>query len=257
MKIIAVDDEQLMLDALVACIRKAAPDAELMPFRRAGEALAYAQEHPVDVAFLDIRMRGMDGLELGKRLLDLYPALNIIYCTSYDEYISEAFRNIRCNGYVMKPVDIEQIQSELSHLRLPFQNEKIVAPCRVVFRCLGRFEVFVDGEPVKFENSKTKELLAYLVDASGGICNNQEIIAKLWEDDRRHDSYFKKIRKDLIDTLEALGCEDILCRHRGGLGINADLVKCDYYDWRKENPGKKPEIYMSQYFWALIPDFEW
>lgn len=254
MRILAVDDEQLMLDALVCCIKEAEPDASVFPFRRGSDALTFAGENPVNVAFLDIRMRGMDGLELGKRLVELYPDINLIYCTSYDEYVSEAFRDIRCNGYITKPVDAEQIRTELDHLRVPMN---LPSQKRVTFRCLGRFEAFIDGEPVKFENAKTKELLACLVDACGGILGNQEIIVKLWEDDNRHDSYFKKIRRDLLETLEALGCGDVICRQRGGIGINVDRVVCDFYDWKKQNPGKKPEIYMSQYFWALIPDFEW
>lgn len=254
MKILAVDDEQLMLDALTANIVVAAPHAEVFPFRKASDAIAFAQNNQIDVAFLDIRMRGMDGLELGRRLLDMHPMLNVIFCTSYDEYISEAFREIRCNGYITKPVDAEAIRRELDHLRIPVNTNSN----RITFRCMGYFEVFLDGEPIKFENAKTKEVLAYLVDACGGICGNQEIIAHLWEDDGRHDSYFKKIRKDMIDTLERKDCGDILFRQRGGLGINAEKVNCDYYDWRKANPGKKkPADYMNQYTWASVPDFEW
>lgn len=255
MRILAVDDELLMLDALTASIRKAAPDAEIVSFRRSSDALVYAVSNSVDVAFLDIRMRGMDGLELGKKLLEIHPELNLIFCTSYDEYVSEAFREIRCNGYITKPVDAEQIARELSHLRVPLAAKSAK---RIHFQCFGRFEVFLDGEPLRFESAKTKELLACLVDAAGGITGNQEIIAKLWEDDGRHDSYYKKIRKDLTDTMERVNCEDILFRQRGGLGINTDKVSCDYYDWRKQNPNqKKPVEYMTQYSWATVPEYEW
>lgn len=252
MKILAVDDEQLMLDALCDCIMEAEPDSELYRFRKPREALAFVQTNPVDVAFLDIRMRGMDGLELGRKLLELYPELNLIFCTSYDEYISEAFREVRCNGYISKPVDADQIRKEMAHLRAPLRRKEN----QVTLRCIGYFEAFLNGEPIRFENAKTKELLACLVDACGAVCSNQEIAVKLWEDDNRHDSYFKKIRKDLFDTLEGIGCGDILVRQRGGVGINVDKVNCDYYDWRKDNPGKwRPSEYMLQYSWADIPDY--
>lgn len=251
MKILAVDDEQLMLEALTQSIRKAEPSAESYSFRKSREALEFASTHPLDVAFLDIRMRGMDGLELGRKLMEIYPDLNLIFCTSYDEYVSEAFRKIRCNGYITKPVDAGQISQELAHLRIRFRP----TGKRIRFHCLGRFEVYADGQPIKFENSKTKEFLAYLVNACGEICGNQEIIDRLWEDDYSHNSYFKKIRKDLVDTLERLNCSDILYRQRGGLGINTELVDCDYYDWKKENVGaKRPKEYMTQYNWTLVPD---
>lgn len=251
MKIIAVDDEILMLDALTRSIREAAPDAEVAPFRKPSDALTHAGVHRVDVAFLDIRMRGMDGLELGRRLMELHPNINLIFVTSFDEYIPEAFRSVRCNGYITKPVDAEQVAKELSHLRLPMKISK-----RVRATCLGRFEVFVDGQPVKFENTKTKELLACLIDAEGGVVPNQELIAKLWEDDNRHESYFKKIRKDLYDTLQAMGCSDIIHIQRGGLGIVTGQIDCDYYTWKQRNPGQKPQIYMAQYTWANPPLYE-
>lgn len=254
MVILAVDDEQLMLDALTGSIKEASPQSEVYAFRRPSEALRYAEENPVDVAFLDIQMRGTDGLELGRRLLEIYPDINIIYCTSFDEYISEAFRSVRCNGYITKPVNADLIAAELRHLRVPRKAE---SSSRLTLRCFGRFEAFVDGTPVSFESVKTKELLAALTDACGGICGNQELIAKLWDDDNRHDSYFKKLRKDLFETLQALGCDDVIIRQRGGIGINTELVDCDYYDWRDENSGSKPDNYMTQYDWANNLYYEW
>lgn len=254
MNIIAVDDERIMLSGLLQCIRQASPDSDIQGFRMSLEALKYAQENPVDVAFVDIRMPGMDGLELGRRLLEIHPDLNLIFCTAYDEYISEAFRKIRCNGYIVKPADTEQIAEELRHLRI---QKSSVPQKRVRIQCFGWFEIFADDRPIEFEYTKTKELLAYLVDKCGGTSGNQEIIAALWDDDDNHNSYFKKLRKDLQDTLEKYECSDILWRQRGGLGINTDTVDCDYYTWRQNNTGKYDGDYMLQYDWANIPLYEW
>lgn len=255
-RILAVDDEQLMLDALVLQIKRAAPDAEVISFRKSREALEYAQTHWIDAAFLDIRMKGMDGLELGRYLLNIHPEVNIIYCTSYEEHVSEAFREIRCNGYITKPVDLEAVKNELAHLRSPIKEIREVPKKRVFIQCLGYFEIFVDGKSVQFSSTKTKELLAFLVHANGCICGNQEIIAILWEDDNRHDSYYKKLRKDLILTLFHLNCLDILIQRRGSLGIDVSKVDCDFYDWKKENPGEIPFEYMTQYNWAMTPYYQ-
>ena len=62
MRILAVDDEQLMLGRLERCIREAAPEAELISFQKATECLSYVRKQQADVAFLDIRMRLMDGM---------------------------------------------------------------------------------------------------------------------------------------------------------------------------------------------------
>lgn len=247
MKILAVDDEKLMLGALENAIREAAPDAEIYSFRKGSDCLAYARGNRIDAAFLDIRMRGMDGLQLARELLCLYPELNIIFCTGYDDYISEAFREIRCNGYITKPVDAEHVKTELAHLRIPLSHKE---KKKVRFQCFGYFEAFVDDRPMEFKRSKTKELLAYLVSAGGAVCSNQEIKVYLWEDDANHESYLKKLRGDLVDTLEQYGCADILCRQRAGMGIRSDQVDCDYYSWKKENSGRYMGEYMKQYSWG-------
>lgn len=247
MKILAVDDEKLMLMALETAIHEAVPNADLVSFRRAADALAYTEENQVDVAFLDIQMRGMDGLDLARKLLEIDPRINIIFCTGYDDYISEAFRDVRCNGYISKPVDARKVYQEMQHLRAPLEP---VSQRKVRFQCFGNFEVFADGEPMQFERMKTKELLAYLVNANGAVCTNNEIIVNLWDDDENHDSYFKKLRQDLFSTLEKYGCSEILYRQRGGIAIETDSVDCDYYDWKKNNKGRYPGEYMKQYLWS-------
>ena len=61
----AVDDEKIALQGLLASIQKAAPDAEIYGFRYTGEAIAHMENTPCDVAFLDIEMKGMNGIEVG------------------------------------------------------------------------------------------------------------------------------------------------------------------------------------------------
>ena len=72
----------------------------------------------------------------------------------------------------------------------------------------------------------------------------------LWDDEDNHDSYFKKLRQDLFNTLERYNCSNILYRQRAGIGIVIELVDCDYYEWLKTNQGKYPGEYMKQYLWS-------
>ena len=64
MRIIAVDDEKLALDALLGSIRKAAPEAEIYGFNDAAEALDFLEDQPCEVAFLDVEMPEINGVEL-------------------------------------------------------------------------------------------------------------------------------------------------------------------------------------------------
>lgn len=247
MKIIAVDDKKLTLEALTDAIKKTEPNAQLYCFRSGSEALAFEEIADCDVAFLDIEMPEVNGITLAKKLKIINPYINIIFATGYGEYTGEAIE-LHCSGYLMKPITPEKVRRELDDLRHPVQPQR---KKRVRIQTFGNFEIYVDGEPLRFQRDKTKELLAYLVDR-GTLCTHREIIAALWENDVS-DSYFRHLYKDLSDTLREKGCEDILIRQRGKLGIAADNVECDYYDWIEGKPRAINAYrgeYMSQYSWS-------
>lgn len=64
MNIIVVDDEPLALRGIARLVREAGEAGEVQEFSLPRTALAFAREHRVDVAFLDIEMPGMSGIEL-------------------------------------------------------------------------------------------------------------------------------------------------------------------------------------------------
>ena len=100
MMILACDDERIPLELLSASIREARPEARLFAFGDPMELLDFARQNQADVAFLDIQMYGMTGLELAKRLKDLIPEINIIFVTGYSQYAGDAMM-LRASGYVM------------------------------------------------------------------------------------------------------------------------------------------------------------
>lgn len=250
MRILAVDDEKLMLERLVRCITEAVPQAEVVSFQKATECLAYAMKEQVDVAFMDIRMRMMDGMELARQIKLLQPKINIIFTTGYSDYIYDAVSEIRCSGYVLKPVTTEQIRRELDNLRHPIEQQ---SGAKVHMQCFGNFEVFVDGKVLPLKPEKMKELLAYLVDRKGALCSNSELLTVLWEDDGDHYDYLKKCKKSLVAALDEVGCKDVLVSKRGSIGVDKDAFSCDYYDWIEGKPSGINAYqgqYMTQYSWG-------
>ena len=87
MKIIALDDEKIALEALEEAIKEAKPDAEVHGFWKAKDALEFARENPCDVAVLDIQVWDMNGIELAKQMKILRPDMNIVFATGYDDYM--------------------------------------------------------------------------------------------------------------------------------------------------------------------------
>ena len=98
MRVIAVDDEVLMLGALVAALEESPDITEIAKFLDCEEALAYVRSNPIDAAFLDINMRGMGGLALAESIISARPHCKIVFCTGHEEYAIPAFK-IHASGY--------------------------------------------------------------------------------------------------------------------------------------------------------------
>ena len=120
MRILAVDDEKIALELLVSSIKTADPSAEVISFDNPKDALELVKNTPCDVAFLDIQMKHYHGIRLAQELKLLYPGINIVFATGYDEYMGDAFE-MHASGYVMKPVTPEKVRREIADLRCPLQ----------------------------------------------------------------------------------------------------------------------------------------
>ena len=243
---IAVDDEALMLGALVKAITASPDIAEVSKFAVCEEALEFVKENPVDIAFLDINMRGMGGLALAEKILSVCPDCKIVFCTGYEEYAIPAFK-LHASGYLLKPVSAKDVQGEIDNIKGIRQREK-----PLVVSCFGNFEVYAKGEKLIFKRSKTKELFAFLIDRNGAGVSVAEIGVALWEtdDEQKNQNYIHQLFRDLRQTLETIGMEGVFERNNYLYSINPAKIDCDYFSYLKSG---KPEFfgeYMTQYSWA-------
>ena len=253
MRILCVDDEPLMLQMLEMAVREARPDADITAFSKQTDLLSEARENGCDIAFLDIHMRGMNGVELAKKLKEVNPKMNIIFVTGFSEYTGDAMR-LHASGYIMKPVTAEDIAKELDDLRFPIVP-KDNALLKV--QCFGNFDVFTpDGKPVHFERSRSKEIFAYLVHRHGSSCTKKEIAAALFEDmpyDSKQQVHLQKIVSAMMKALREAGAEAVINKSYNNMSVNTDLLDCDYYRFQELDAGAVNAYqneYMSQYYWA-------
>ena len=132
MRILAADDEPLMLDMLTDRIRQACPQGEVHAFSSARKLLEWVEENggAFDAAFLDIEMPGMSGIALAQRLKELCPRGNLIFVTGYSQYMAEAFQ-LHASGYIMKPVTVRAVEEELRNLRYPPQQQEHPQPSAI------------------------------------------------------------------------------------------------------------------------------
>ena len=244
---IAVDDEILMLGALVKAV-DASPDIrEVNKFSDCDEALDFVKKNPVDIAFLDINMRGMGGLALAESIVAARPNCKIVFCTGYEEYAIPAFK-LHASGYLMKPISAEDVQAEINNIKGVKQREKLLN-----VHCFGNFEVYAKGEKLMFKRLKTKELFAFLVDRKGAGMTAKQICAVLFpddEDDVKNAAYLRQLVMDLKNTLKSVGAENVLRHETPCYRVDTSLIQCDYLTYLETG---KPEFlgeYMMQYSWA-------
>ena len=244
---IAVDDEALMLGALVAAVGASPDITAVNKFSDCDAALEFVQENSVDIAFLDINMRGMGGLALAEKIRAVCPDCKIVFCTGYEEYAIPAFK-LHASGYLMKPISAEDVQGEIDNIIGVRNKEK---PLTV--KCFGNFEVYVNNQKLMFKRLKTKELFAFLVDRNGASMTAKQICAVLFPDDfddTKNAAYLRQLVLDLKNTLKSVGAEAVLRHETPCYRVDTSLIRCDYISYLETG---KPEFhgeYMTQYSWA-------
>ena len=247
MKAIVVDDELYMLETLEEAVRASSDITQVERFSTCSAALAYAAENPFDIAFLDINMRGIGGLGLAEKLMELHPYCKIIFCTGYEEYAVSAFQ-LHVSGYLMKPITAEAVQKEIDHIKGVKVTEKLLT-----IKCFGNFEVLHNGEILRFKRKKAKELLAVLVDRNGAGMTAKQLCAILFPDDTddaKNAAYLRQLVLDLKNTLKAIRAEDVLRHDTPYYRVDTNLVKCDYLSFLETGNPKFHGEYMTQYSWA-------
>lgn len=108
MKCVVAEDEALLRDDLIASLREAWPGLEVIACDDGGSALEAIAEHRPEVAFLDIRMPGLTGLEVASAASQASPKTHIVFVTAYNQYAIEAFDRGAVD-YLLKPVAHERL----------------------------------------------------------------------------------------------------------------------------------------------------
>ncbi|MCQ2399037.1 MAG: response regulator, partial [Clostridia bacterium] len=204
------------------------------------------------IAFLDVRMPRISGLEMAKLLKRINPNVNVIFVTGFDEFSVDAF-SLRASGYLMKPVMVSDVKREIDNLRNPVVDGK---RSRIEVQTFGKFEVFVNGKPIEFSRKPSKEALAYLVDLKGAVASAKDISSVIFEDSaytRSMQSYMSIIMRQLGESLQKAGIAHILLKTSNGYAIDVNAVHCDAYDYLSGEPSAINKFfgeYMSQYSWS-------
>ena len=119
MKILVVDDEPLIGQYIVQCVRNADPSAEVAGVTSGAKALRRLEEELFDVLFADITMPKMDGLELLERVREGYPSVNVIMLTCHEDfgYVRAAMQHQAADYLLKNEISEERLRGLLERLQ--------------------------------------------------------------------------------------------------------------------------------------------
>ncbi len=224
-------------------------------------AMAYAQQHEIDCAFLDISLTDRDGIALARDLRGLHPRIEFAFITGYDEFARAAYE-VGGRAYLTKPYGREELHQALAlmqRLTQPWLTQRpqgIPNHPHIFMKTFGSFDLLIDGVPVYFKHSKAKELLAYLVHQVGGSVTSAQVFYTLWDHQaytRDNSTYVRRTLRLLKEELESLGISHILISMRNSIRVDTQYFFCDAYGLLHGNQQAIDAfagVYMRQYPWA-------
>ena len=116
--VLLVDDESIILEGGLAILRQALPRAKVFGFTKPSQAVEFVRKHPVALAFLDIELGRVSGLDLCRELIRIRPRVNVVFLTAFQEYSFDAW-DTGASGFLLKPLDVEAVRRQLLHLHYP------------------------------------------------------------------------------------------------------------------------------------------
>lgn len=114
MNAIIVDDEPIMVRSFLRLVKNIEKITCIKAFSNAKDVLDFSRIQKFDVAFIDIEMPNMKGVELAERLQIENPDVLIIFVSAWDEDEKIDDKSI-CKGYINKPFSEDDIRRELEY----------------------------------------------------------------------------------------------------------------------------------------------
>ena len=110
-KILVIDDETTMLETLSSFFGNRG--YQLMTAASAEAALKLIKEEQPSLALIDIKLPGMNGLELLRIIKKDYPGVKTFVVTAYDEENKKAAEQIGCDAFFAKPIGLDQLKKKV------------------------------------------------------------------------------------------------------------------------------------------------
>lgn len=167
-EVVLVDDEQLQLDYMENLMGQAAKrldiEVELHQYL-SGEAFLFAlADHPTwDLAFLDVEMEALNGMEVARIVREKAPQLSLVFATAYAEYAVEGYE-VQALDYLLKPIDLDKVERVLTR----FLKEQPEESVYIIVEIDGE-SARLNLEDVLYAEANKREVIVYLTGETAHI----------------------------------------------------------------------------------------
>lgn len=190
MKVIVVDDEKLINEYIVKCIRDANCGVEIVGTALSGaKALQLLRQVQADVIFVDITMPKMDGLELLRNIKDAFPAIDVVMLTCHDEFdYARRAMQYQAADYILKnELTPELLRSTFAKLRKKRTQQTTLHEVRRISRNQFLRQLTEESGPmcpIRLEDLRTNQIdlenRAFLVAIFRNEPYNYNLIREQW-----------------------------------------------------------------------------
>lgn len=231
-KVVIVDDEPMSVKRFSGLLAKTGMVTLAGAYTDPEEALKNTLADGAAVAFIDIEMPGMNGLELTEKLQEQNPLLDVVMVTAHDQYALEAYR-AHAVGYLLKPVSLEEVARQLELIKLKREAHTVPeTPPKLMIRSFGSFRCHTGEDTPHYFNwrtAKARELLAFLHHHQGNPVSRDVILDTLWPemDLDRAVKNFHATSYYLRESLKERHLANCLERLNGAYRLRMELVESD------------------------------
>ncbi|WP_318011125.1 LytTR family DNA-binding domain-containing protein [Clostridium sp. FP2] len=111
MNVLIVEDNKIQRKSLKKTIQQIDKDINIYESEDKDEALEITNDNNIDIFYIDITLKNSSGLDFAMELRQIprYEFSFIIFLTTHVEYITQAFKQVHCYDYILKPYDIADV----------------------------------------------------------------------------------------------------------------------------------------------------
>ncbi|SEM69941.1 Two-component response regulator, SAPR family, consists of REC, wHTH and BTAD domains [Paenisporosarcina quisquiliarum] len=240
-KTILVDDEDLSLFTLEKKLQEFPNIHIIKTYNSQEHILSDLRTTHVDVAFLDIEMADLNGLDLAEAILSIQPSIQIVFVTAHSEYAIQAFE-LNSIDYLLKPITTKRLLKTINRLtkivevsRNHEDRTDVISTSVPYIKCFNELQVFRNGQLIHFKTAKVKELFGFFLTNINTYINRDILIESLWpgQDYKKSKIHLHTCLSYLRKTLDELGYSNCITFSDQSYFFTLEPIYCDAIELKK------------------------